>query len=279
MNVPYLLDLYLIRPPAGASHQPVNPAYLVVAGDSAGGGLTLALLQVLRDVGLPLPAGGVLISPWCDLTHSFPSLHTNSETVSFVLSVKFYIGYNYSLQDVFPPYGLSFQKPSPLWPPPSHEATHKAHTGLRQRIRQMVHFNGKGDKGSDVTSIKTSILSVDDREDDKALGVPFNVGGVALHPSVHKTDQTILLETKSGETLTLEHQLQFYTQNSLVFHPLVSPALSYLGGLPPLLVIASEKEALRDEIIYWWAIEMLYMSIEANFREVPTKLQSHFISH
>jgi len=85
MNVDNVLDLYLIRPPAGASHEPVNPAYLVVAGDSAGGGLTLALLQVLRDVGLPLPAGGVLISPWCDLTHSFPSLHTNAETVSFAL--------------------------------------------------------------------------------------------------------------------------------------------------------------------------------------------------
>ncbi|EEB87870.1 hypothetical protein MPER_14599, partial [Moniliophthora perniciosa FA553] len=33
-------------------------------------------------------------------------------------------------------------------------------------------------------------------------------------------------------------------------HPLVSPALSYLGGLPPLFFIASDKEVLRDEIIY-----------------------------
>ena len=77
-----LVDLFLIRPPEGASHQPVNPAHVVVAGDSAGGGLTLALLQVLRDCGLPMPAGAVLISPWCDLTHSFPSIHTNTPTVS-----------------------------------------------------------------------------------------------------------------------------------------------------------------------------------------------------
>jgi len=78
-----LADLYLIKPPSDASHQPVQPAHLVVAGDSAGGGLTLALLQILRDTGLPLPAGGILISPWCDLTHSFPSVHTNTATVSY----------------------------------------------------------------------------------------------------------------------------------------------------------------------------------------------------
>ncbi|KAL4079158.1 hypothetical protein J3A83DRAFT_4086567 [Scleroderma citrinum] len=225
--------LYLIRPPAGASHQPVNPAYLVVAGDSAGGGLTLALLQVLRDVGLPLPAGGVLISPWCDLTHSFPSLHTNTET------------------DVFPPYGLSLQKPSPLWPPPSYEVTHKVHTKLRQRIRQVVHLNGKGDKANDVASITGSILSLDDREEDKPPGMPINVGATGSLPSVdNKADQTIYIKTKFDEVLTVEHQLQFYAQNSLVCHPLVSPALSYLGGLPPLLIIASDKESLRDEIIY-----------------------------
>jgi acetyl esterase/lipase len=38
-----------------------------VAGDSAGGGLALALLLLLRDRGDPLPAGAALISPWTDL--------------------------------------------------------------------------------------------------------------------------------------------------------------------------------------------------------------------
>lgn len=32
--------------------------------------------------------------------------------------------------------------------------------------------------------------------------------------------------------------------------PLVSPAMGYLGGLPPLLIIASDAEVLRDEIVY-----------------------------
>jgi acetyl esterase/lipase len=42
----------------------VDPKNLVIAGDSAGGGLCLALLQILRDTeGLTLPAGAILISP------------------------------------------------------------------------------------------------------------------------------------------------------------------------------------------------------------------------
>lgn len=40
---------------------------IVIAGDSAGGGLALALLMALRDAGDPLPAAGVLFSPWTDL--------------------------------------------------------------------------------------------------------------------------------------------------------------------------------------------------------------------
>ncbi len=43
---------------------------LVVAGDSAGGGLTLACALEARDAGLPLPAALVLFSPWADLTVS-----------------------------------------------------------------------------------------------------------------------------------------------------------------------------------------------------------------
>ena len=56
--------LYLVNPPPGANHSPVDPKKLVIAGDSAGGGLVLALLQILRDTeGLTLPAGAILISP------------------------------------------------------------------------------------------------------------------------------------------------------------------------------------------------------------------------
>ena len=45
-------------------HQPHD---VVVGGDSAGGGLALALLLALRDAGEPLPAAGIGLSPWTDL--------------------------------------------------------------------------------------------------------------------------------------------------------------------------------------------------------------------
>ena len=46
----------------------IQPENLVVMGDSAGGGLTLALAQKLRDDGLPQPAHLTLLSPWLDVT-------------------------------------------------------------------------------------------------------------------------------------------------------------------------------------------------------------------
>lgn len=46
----------------------VPPQRVVVVGDSAGGGLALALSLSLRDEGRPLPAALGLISPWTDLT-------------------------------------------------------------------------------------------------------------------------------------------------------------------------------------------------------------------
>jgi acetyl esterase/lipase len=51
---------------------------IVLAGDSAGGNLTLATLLKVRDEKLPLPAAGVCFSPWADLTHSGES-HTRNQ--------------------------------------------------------------------------------------------------------------------------------------------------------------------------------------------------------
>ena len=59
--------------------QGVAPQQIVVAGDSAGGGLTLALLLALRDAAAPLPAAGLLLSPWLDLALTGSSLHANRQ--------------------------------------------------------------------------------------------------------------------------------------------------------------------------------------------------------
>jgi epsilon-lactone hydrolase len=45
----------------------LEPGRVVVGGDSAGGGLVVATLLVLRDGGDPLPAAGFCLSPWVDL--------------------------------------------------------------------------------------------------------------------------------------------------------------------------------------------------------------------
>ncbi len=79
-----------------------EPSEIILAGDSAGGGMVLSLLCLLRDQGVPLPAGGILISPWVDLTHSFPSVGDPAP------------------MDYIPQYGFH-HKPSQAWPPPNDD--------------------------------------------------------------------------------------------------------------------------------------------------------------
>jgi monoterpene epsilon-lactone hydrolase len=57
----------------------VNPARLVIAGESAGGGLTIATLVALRDAGELLPAAGICLSPWVDLECLGESIVTKAE--------------------------------------------------------------------------------------------------------------------------------------------------------------------------------------------------------
>ncbi|KAF8260354.1 hypothetical protein EI94DRAFT_1829826 [Lactarius quietus] len=220
--------IFLISPPEGAAHRPVRPEHIVIAGDSAGGGLSLALLQVIRDSGLPAPAGGVLISPWCDLTHSFPSILTNTDT------------------DVIPATGLSLHKPSPLWPPPSNDVSCKVHSDLRKSISD-VHRRSEGaDQGPSCSLDPENVVP-------KPLPTTSGPTGSAAPLPPHgvlDTSESIMLRTADGEVIEVAEQVQLYAPNSLLKHPLVSPALSYLGGLPPLFFIAGDKEVLRDEIIY-----------------------------
>jgi acetyl esterase/lipase len=75
-----------------------DPSTIILAGDSAGGGMVMSMLVTLRDRGIPLPAGAVLISPWVDLSHSFPSVSGDCPL------------------DYIPPYGFH-HKPSQSWPP------------------------------------------------------------------------------------------------------------------------------------------------------------------
>ena len=63
-----------------------NPKNIVVAGDSAGGGLTMSLMLELRHNGVPLPGAAVLLSPFLDLTASGESVTTRAALGKLQLS-------------------------------------------------------------------------------------------------------------------------------------------------------------------------------------------------
>lgn len=75
-----------------------EPGQVMVAGDSAGGGLALALVLALKAEGLPQPAGVFVISPWADLTQSGASYGAKADTDPMItkagldLNARAYLG-------------------------------------------------------------------------------------------------------------------------------------------------------------------------------------------
>lgn len=165
---------------------------------------------------------------------------------------------------MIPVSGLSLHKPSPLWPPPPYYISDKVHNGLRKNITDVLHRRSRN--GSSRTpQAARPIGSENEVPNSGTLPAEPGVAGVtstASLPVFLDADQSISLESATGETIEVTQQIQLYAPNGLLKHPLVSPALSYLGGLPPLLFIAGDREVLRDEIIYACA---LFSSIFARY--------------
>jgi len=65
-----------------------SPRQIVVAGDSAGGGLALALLVASRDRGDPLPAAAALFSPWTDLAATGDSIRLNDRRCAMFVGAQ-----------------------------------------------------------------------------------------------------------------------------------------------------------------------------------------------
>ncbi|KAI6379440.1 hypothetical protein MCOR25_002023 [Pyricularia grisea] len=211
--------LYLLE----AGHAPNT---IILAGDSAGGGMVLSVLVTLRDRGIALPAGAVLISPWVDLTHSFPSVAIPSD------------------MDYIPQYGFH-HKPSESWPPPTTEE-------VRKMKATRADNNGESEKGG------TNLADTSAAEDNE------------IHLSV----------TINGKSVQIEEQIQMYTTNDLLKHPLVSPVMQpTLGGLPPLFIMTGGGEVLRDEQIYLahkCANPSKYMPPEALLTDADRALIEHY---
>ncbi|EKM59247.1 uncharacterized protein PHACADRAFT_87660 [Phanerochaete carnosa HHB-10118-sp] len=279
---------YLTEPPAGALHKPVPPSKIVIAGDSAGGGLCLVALTVLRDMGCEQPAGAVLISPWVDLTHSFPSVMKNTAT------------------DITPPYGFIY-KPSSIWPvdplPPNGEprvvpsktnpppgpghadtlrpspervveqaeqqTEQSAEEGRPARSGDLEESENMSSLPEHPTNDKKNSMSQQGNPSDNDEKDNLPKGSVRF-PSTDsngiKEDDPrydealsfwepkppkVLMEDPNEQPLELRSQIQLYAMNEQLTHPLVSPVLQgSLGNLCPLYIIAGDGEVLRDEIVY-----------------------------
>jgi acetyl esterase/lipase len=78
--------------------QAIWPEQIVIGGDSSGGGLAVATMLGLREHAIALPAAGVLISPWLDLTLTGPSIDSRAKIDPVVsreglqLAASYYLG-------------------------------------------------------------------------------------------------------------------------------------------------------------------------------------------
>lgn len=62
---------------------------IMISGDSAGGGLTLACMLALKDKGMPMPGCAALLSPWTDLTASGDSMQTEARSFFLETAAKY----------------------------------------------------------------------------------------------------------------------------------------------------------------------------------------------
>lgn len=198
------------------------------------------MLIILRDQGLPLPAGAILISPWVDLTHSFPSVAETSPL------------------DYIPSHGF-LQRPSAAWPPPNSDdmeliAKQKVDRSTNREMSNPFVSQGTiagPQPARECLSVHVHQENLDSRE-GVGKSVPVETNN-ALSPPENIIPQpsrnlSIFLD---GKLIEIKDQIQMYTTNQLLSHPLVSPALQpSLGGLPPLLIMTGGGEMLRDEQIY-----------------------------
>ncbi|KAG6869341.1 hypothetical protein C0993_000094 [Termitomyces sp. T159_Od127] len=235
-------DFYLIEPPHGALHKAISPSKIVMAGDSAGGGLCVTVLTILRDLGLPMPAGAVLISPWVDLTHSFPSVMDNQK------------------MDIIPQHGF-LAKPSTLWPldplSKGDDRVISIQSDVAQKSEHKVNSrpNHSADNGPNIITPGPGVRN--SLKDVSLIGGSDNSSNQVKDTEAKECDSwelrppKVSMESSTATPLELHAQIQLYATNEQLCHALVSPVLQgSLGNLPPLYILAGNDELLRDEIIY-----------------------------
>ena len=200
-----------------------DPSTIILAGDSAGAGMVVSLLVTLRDQGIRLPAGAILISPWVDLTHSFPSVAGQGDF------------------DYIPSHGF-LQRPSISWPPPTADDMEAIARGAVGKLvdadlprkstqQERVEANEAATQGFAVKDMSNKDKFARTPDEHERPGKKIPGPGHNL---------SIMIDNKMVE---IKDQIQMYTTNQLISHPLVSPVMQpSLGGLPPLLILTGGGE-------------------------------------
>lgn len=151
--------------------------------------------------------------------------------------------------DYVPTHGFH-HRPSSSWPPPNvdemlkiakgnkgkHAHKQPSHQPSEQEAAQGFHVIEKLDSGAEIVTAATGLA---------------NLKGTHARVDAEAVSGPNLSIELDGKLIEITDQIQMYTTNQLLAHPLVSPILQpSLGGLPPLLVMTGGAEALRDEQIY-----------------------------
>lgn len=201
--------------------------------------ISCSMLVILRDRKIPSPAGAILISPWVDLSHSFPSVAGDGSL------------------DYIPAHGF-LHRPSAAWPPPnSHEQQERATLAMKVIARDIVPGDANGEVGNQTADDADGGSSLDQTHalaNHRPFGQSSSLSGtpgVENDPSNTMPRGHDLFVTIDDKPVRIHDQIHLYTTNQMISHPLVSPVLTpILAGLPPLLIMTGGGEILRDEQIY-----------------------------
>lgn len=185
------------------THEAFSPEDVIISGDSAGGGLTMALLNYINmylrtesgELSIPLPRGAVLLSPWVDLSCSSKSWEDNKGL------------------DFLPAQATDLHKP------------------VAKNVQHPVYSYCFGENGREL-----NILSpVGSYNRIPSVGVALN--GLSLLPIEANCEES---ENRKKDREWLKQMFDDTERDALerfVRHPLVSPVFGDLTGLPPILIV------------------------------------------
>ncbi|KAJ3019113.1 UNVERIFIED_CONTAM: hypothetical protein HDU68_010820 [Siphonaria sp. JEL0065] len=245
--------LSLIDPPAGKGMQKFKSEQVVLAGDSAGGGLAIALALWIRDNGgtkWKKPAGIVALAPWLDLTHSQPSFHLNTldyipPTVADPSHITSSRSHYYTTDDILnshPYVSPLFAKDDPL-----DKSTQLPPTliqlGSRERLRdEGLMFAGE--------SFKNSPMRVEIYEDMVHIFQAFAAKGEEIAIDALKRVGGFIRHLNGGSSDAIEE-----TTTSVISHPtkkgflyVSAGSVTEIGRAAAMGIIAEAREELASQL-------------------------------